>query len=248
MPAPFEWIKIPKKGYSIAKYPVTNTQFAKFIDAGGYTTERWWTKDGWQQRQKDGWTEPLYWQDSKWNGAEQPVVGVSWFEAVAFCLGLSEVTDEKIMLPTGDQWRLAGSRGNYPWGDTWNNTKCNNAIKEKVVLSEGVLGFGKKTEKRKPRGVPTGHGERTTPVKAYESVGASFFGVVDMAGNVWEWCLTDRIDRNIGTSDVNSTARSRQLRGGCWRNNLQIRIGCHAIDYGYPNSRNDNRSFRLACS
>src|SRR5690606_28098079 len=115
MSDPFDWNEIPKKGYSIAKYPVTNAQFAKFIDAGGYNTERWWTTEGWQKRAEgwhydDGWkasgtpwTEPRYWNDSKWNGATQPVVGVSWFEAVAFCLWLSETTGEKIMLPTEEQ-------------------------------------------------------------------------------------------------------------------------------------------------
>ena len=59
MPAPFDWIEIPGKGYSIAKYPVTNAQFAKFIEAGGYENEHWWTDTGWTQRKQGGWTEPI---------------------------------------------------------------------------------------------------------------------------------------------------------------------------------------------
>ncbi|MEO1646546.1 MAG: SUMF1/EgtB/PvdO family nonheme iron enzyme, partial [Chloroflexota bacterium] len=108
LPKPFEWIEIPGgngtmktnkdnvtlsipiRTYWISKYPITNAQYRKFIEAGGYTTERWWTKDGWQRKQKDSWTEPSHWQDSKFNGDTQPVVGVSWYEAVAFCLWLSE--------------------------------------------------------------------------------------------------------------------------------------------------------------
>jgi formylglycine-generating enzyme required for sulfatase activity len=75
MPAPFAWVEIPggsgtmatgrapfvtltisTERYWIGKYPVTNAQYAKFIDAGGYSTERWWTAQGWQTRQKENWT------------------------------------------------------------------------------------------------------------------------------------------------------------------------------------------------
>jgi len=178
MPKPFAWIDIPNKGYSIAKYPVTNAQFAEFIKAGGYEIEKWWTEEGWQKRlegwhyqdktwQASGtsWTQPRYWDDKKLNGAMQPVVGVSWFEAVAFCLWLSDATGENIMLPTEDQWQYAaqGDDGRtYPWGNEWNRDLCNNNVDKK--------GIGK-----------------TTPVTQYEGKGDSPFGVVDMSGNVWEW-------------------------------------------------------------
>ncbi len=85
MPGPFDWIEIPggkvtleaQRGFygggqtfevpafAIAKYPITNAQFARFIEAGGYNEQRFWTEAGWQQRQKDSWTEPRYWQDSE---------------------------------------------------------------------------------------------------------------------------------------------------------------------------------------
>lgn len=205
LPAPFAWVEIPKKGYSIAKYPVTNAQFAKFVEAGGYGEKRWWTAEGWQKRQEgwhyDGgwkpsgtsWTEPRYWRDSQWNGTEQPVVGVSWFEAVAFCLWLSDVTGKNIMLPTEDQWQYAaqGDDGRtYPWGNDWDCKRCNNSVKP---CDSHV----------------------TTPVTQYEGrrKGDSPFGVVDMAGNVWEWCLTDYDNK---TNDVNRSANTRVLRGGSW--------------------------------
>lgn len=205
LPAPFDWIEIPKKGYSIAKYPVTNAQFAKFIEAGGYKQQKWWTAEGWQKCQEgwhyDGgwkpsgtpWTEPRYWQNSMWNGAEQPVVDVSWFEAVAFCLWMSDVTGENIMLPTEDQWQYAaqGDDGRtYPWGDDWDCKRCNNSV-------------------------PPCDSNGTTPVTQYEGKrkGDSPFGVVDMAGNVWEWCLTDY---NNKTNDITSLANRRVLRGGSW--------------------------------
>ena len=192
LPPPFDWIEIPKKGYSIAKYPVTNAQYRKFIEAGGYTTQKWWTDAGWQQKQSDSWTEPRYWDNSKFNGDNQPVVGVSWFEAVAFCLWLSDTTGEKIMLPTEDQWQYAaqGDDGRtYPWGNDWDGSLCQNRVGDN-------------------------NPDRTSPVTQYEGKGDSPFGVVDMAGNVWEWCLTDY---NEKTNDFNSPANRRVLRGGSWR-------------------------------
>jgi formylglycine-generating enzyme required for sulfatase activity len=191
LPAPFDWIEIPKKGYRIAKYPITNAQFRKFIEAGGYTNQQWWTAAGWKQREKDNWAEPRYWNDAKWNGDTHPVVGVSWYESVAFCLWLSETTGEKIMLPTEDQWQYAaqGDDGRvYPWGKQWDAIRCNNNVDSK--------GIGK-----------------TTPVRQYEGKGDSPFGVVDMAGNVWEWCLTDYTNK---THDINNNATLRVLRGGLW--------------------------------
>jgi len=177
LPAPFAWIEIPgRKGktwqgapYQIAKYHVTNAQFRLFVDAGGYRERKWWTDAGWAAREREKWTEPRYWSDSKWNGNEYPVVGVSWYEAVAYCLWLSEALGEKIMLPTEDQWQYAAQGDDkraYPWGNTWDGSRCNNRV--------GGQGIGK-----------------TTPVRQYEGKGDSPFGVVDMAGNVWEWCLTD---------------------------------------------------------
>ena len=160
LPPPFEWIEIPAgkvtltpdemtrrtvtsnaitifdvPAFAIAKYPLTNAQYAKFIEAGGYQEQQWWTAAGWEAREQgwawidrewkptgNPWTEPRYWQDGKWNGAEQPVVGVSWYEAVAFCRWLSQVSGENVTLPTEQQWQRA-AQGNddrvYPWGNEW---------------------------------------------------------------------------------------------------------------------------------
>jgi len=221
MPTPFAWIDIPNKDFSIAKYPVTNAQFAKFIEADGYNQENWWTKDGWAQRKKDKWAQPRYWSDKQWNGAEQPVVGVSWYEAIAFCLWLSETTDEKITLPTEDQWQYAaqGDDGRaYPWGNNWDSKLCNNNVDKK--------GIGK-----------------TTPVRQYEGKGNSPFGVVDMAGNVWEWCLTDYDNK---TNDINSTANTRVLRGGSWLNDSSEAFRCVNRNRYGPFNRHDLIGFRVS--
>ena len=49
MPKPFEWIEIPNKGYSITKYPITNLQFAEFMDNRPLWKRKWWTKAGWEE-------------------------------------------------------------------------------------------------------------------------------------------------------------------------------------------------------
>lgn len=207
----------------IAKYPLTNAQFAKFIEAGGYREKRWWTAAGWKQREQDKWTEPRYWNDEKWNGADYPVVGVSWYEAVAFCRWLSEVSGEPVMLPTEQQWQRAaqGDDGRtYPWGNDWDGSRCNNSVSPN-------------------------NSDGTTPVWQYEGLGDSPFGVVDMAGNVWEWCLTDYKN---GTNDVNGSADSRVLRGGSWFDGLTDYFRCGYRIWYAPLNWYLDRGFRVSRS
>jgi formylglycine-generating enzyme required for sulfatase activity len=52
LPSPFAWIDIPGKGYSISKYPITNAQFAEFVQAGGYQQRQWWTQAGWEAKEQ----------------------------------------------------------------------------------------------------------------------------------------------------------------------------------------------------
>lgn len=247
IPSPFAWADIPagqvilqnlwgdKKDYigqskivevpafQIAKYPVTNAQFATFMEAGGYHQKRWWTDEGWMQREEEGWKEPGRWQDQERNSAEQPVIEVSWYEAIAFCQWLSEVSSEKIILPTEAQWQRAaqGDDGRiYPWGNEWDCERCNNFV-------------------------PPCGTRKTSPVTVYEGKGDSPFGVVDMAGNVWEWCLTVF---ETGGNEINIThtnSMSRVMRGGSWdgyhTENFRVayRNGSHPMGRGF------SRGFRI---
>lgn len=219
MPRPFGWIEIPGKGYSIAKYPITNAQYAKFIQADGYTQRKWWTEEGWNQRYKLGWQEPCYWGDSNWNREEHPVVGVSWYEAVAFCLWLCDTTNEQIMLPTEEQWQYAaqGDDGRwYPWGNLWDCARCNNSVRP-CIESTG-----------------------TTPVtKGY---GSSAFNVSDMAGNVWEWCVTDSLTKS---QDINESAERRVIRGGSWQNDEEPYFRCDYAAKPTPDLRDNTIGFRI---
>ena len=182
------YLKEPTRFYVpqfyIAKYPVTNAQYIVFMISGGYRERRWWTDEGWRLRKKEGWEQPRYWEDRK-GQMDHPVVGVSWYEALAFCQWLSEFTEQPLGLPTEQQWQR-GAQGDdgreYPWGNEMPNDRlCN-------------LNLG-----------------RTTPVTQYPA-GASPFGVMDMIGNVWEWCQTGG---ESGTSESDGT-EERVLRGGPW--------------------------------
>jgi formylglycine-generating enzyme required for sulfatase activity len=82
-------------------------------------------------------------------------------------------------------------------------------------------------------------------VTQYEGKGDSPFGVVDMSGNVWEWCLTDY---DNGSQDISRTSERRVLRGGSWGNLSTFRL---RADFRFRNSPDDwsnSRGFRLALS
>jgi hypothetical protein len=236
LPAPFDWCEIPTgrvkvstssnleeiSGFLIAKYPITNTQFAKFIEEDGYKNKAWWTKAGWQQKEKDNWNEPRFWQASQRREAEHPVTGVSWYESIAFCMWLSGATGEKIMLATHKQWQRAAQgdeRQAYPWGMQWDASRCNNNV-DKMKLPQ------------------------TTSVQYFEGRGDSPYKVIDMVGNTWEWCLTEsasNVNPLEGTSE-------RVIRGGSMRNtNVEVfRVDFHQGTNA--DNRNDNIGFRIVCS
>lgn len=236
LPQPFAWIDIPagsvtidRGGYAtdqgktfevgpftIAKYPVTNAQFAGFMAANGYDQPQWWPPLGWQLRQDETWTAPRLWYDQKWNQPDYPVVGVTWFEAVAFCHWLSDATAEPIRLPTETEWQHAAqgdSNRAYPWGDTFDVARSNTSVK-----------------------IPSKKNS-TSPVTRYEGLGDSPFGVVDMSGNVWEWCSTNfttgRDDLMLDETNAHVT-----MHGGAWymNNRLDIRFrggfAPHVTDHG----------------
>jgi hypothetical protein len=157
----------------IARYLVTNTQWQRFIEEDGYTTPAWWCA-GWARCVTESWAQPRFWDVPEHNQPNQPVVGVSWYEACAFCRWLTRQgraagwlsDDEHVRLPTVAEWQYAayGADGRpYPWGDTWDAGSANTA--------EAGLGG-------------------PLPVGCYPH-GASPCGALDMAGNVAEWCDPD---------------------------------------------------------
>jgi Sulfatase-modifying factor enzyme 1/TIR domain/FHA domain len=175
------------KPFFISQYPVTVAQFEAFIRAGGYGEEKYWDNEGliWRGAKQF----PNYWNDDTYNISNHPVVGVSVFEACAFCKWLSSITDQKIRLPHEDEWEKAARSEDgraYPWGNYYNIAYANvNETRNK--FSDIFI-------------------ERTTAVGIYEA-GESPYGLFDMCGNVWEWCFTRNASTPVlrGGSWISST-------------------------------------------
>ena len=119
------------------------------------------------ERYYDGWRSgPRRWTDDRFNHATQPVVGISWYEAVAYCRWLSQELGAEVRLPTQAEWERAARSthgGDYPWGGDFDPARAN--------TEESNLG-------------------RTSPVHMYPG-GQTTEGVWDLAGNVWEWINDD---------------------------------------------------------
>jgi len=242
LPQHFEWVKLPAgqvtleaggylsektnldvPAFAIAKYPVTNAQFQAFIDAPeGYTKSVWWDYSPDAKKWRKGNPQA---QERAFPGDDHPRANVTWYEAVAFCRWLSAKTDGKIFLPTEQQWQraaqaLPNGRNSgfvYTWGNDWDVSRCNN----------------------KSNGLGT-----TTPVRVYEGKGDSPCGVVDMSGNVSEWCLTEmrRARMMLNRTSIHV------LRGGSWRDDVTIGFRLDFRGWSYPDIRSNGVGFRLSCA
>jgi formylglycine-generating enzyme required for sulfatase activity/class 3 adenylate cyclase len=214
--------------YRIGKYPVTNAEYRRFIDAGGYRDKSWWTDAGWLEiGQKQ--TEPRFWRDTRFNKPAQPVIGLSWYECVAYCRWLSSKTGERWRLPTEAEWEKGarGTAGNlFPWGNDFDAGRLNG---------------------RGPRGrqVCT-----STPVGIYPT-GVSPFGLFDCVGNVWEWCATRwkkpfpyDTGHDEWQPDYLQGQNLRVLRGGSWYDTKEATRCTHRFKF-QPYGWNDRGGFRL---
>jgi formylglycine-generating enzyme required for sulfatase activity len=211
--------------FEIARYPITNAHFALFVEEGGYINPAYWTEVGWAIREEQRWTQPLFWHDATWNKCDYPVVGVSWYEALAFCRWLSDRTNERITLPTEAQWQYA-AQGDSRRAVAWDFDT--NANDDDLIEWANWGGFGDSSG--------------TTPVTRYEGRNESPFGVVDMTGNVWEWCITDY---QTGNHDPEGK-RERVAKGGSWQLFISYEINIWLQDRfeGISEQREDYIGFR----
>jgi formylglycine-generating enzyme required for sulfatase activity len=164
--------------FYIAVTEITNAQYARFLQATGYQA-------------------PLYWGDKNLNGLKQPVVGVTWNDALAFCRWLTKITGAPHGLPTEAQWEAAARGGlvgqPYPWGAA-------------APDAGGVF----RANFRTPLPGATGF-LFTAPVGSFPPNG---YGLFDMAGNVSEWCQ-DRY-KPLPTGGPFQPGVLRLLKGGSW--------------------------------
>ncbi len=220
--------------YWIGKYEVTRGEYRQFMNAGGYLNSAYWSADGWNWKVDAGRTEPDYWDaQQNWMNAGPftqsdyyPVVGVSYYEAEAFCNWAGGHLPTEAQWEKAARWNPVSSHPNvYPWGDTWDQQRCNN---ENDSLYPGY---------------------QTAPVGSYAS-GASPYGCMDMAGNMWEWCKDWYDDSYYSTSPASdppgpSSGSYPIMRGGCWYDSGNS-FRAAFRNYGFPDYADSDFGFRLA--
>ena len=200
--------------FKIAKAPVTNSEFAEFVDDLGYLRRELWSPQGWVWRTKTGAQHPLYWYRGQ-NGrlrrdfdrlvpleAHAPVIHVNWYEAEAYCRWANR------RLPTEAEWEMAAAaeptpdgksiterKRRYPWGDEPPTPQHAN-------LDSRLSGC--------------------VDVGAF-AAGDSAFGCRQMIGNIWEWTASPFFPFPGFIVDVPYREYStpwfgyrKVLRGGAW--------------------------------
>jgi formylglycine-generating enzyme required for sulfatase activity len=171
-------------------------------------------------------------------GDRYPVVHVSSIDAIKFCQWLSSRERKKYRLPTEAEWEYAarGTDGRkFPWGNYQNRGDLANFADRNTVFAWS------------DRELDDGYAE-TSPVGVYP-LGASPFGLEDMAGNVWEWCL-DYYGPYTPAAKVNPrgpTAGSRRVyRGGSWKSRFNS-LRATVRNSNAPSFSCNDLGFRIAC-
>lgn len=193
--------------FLLGRYPVTNSEYAEYLTANHAE-------------------EPRFWLDGRFNASHQPVVGVSWFEAEAYCVWLSELTGTRHRLPTEAEREWAARGGlegaRYPWGD-----------EEPALVGPWAPGAA----------------GQDRPVLV-SNAAPNGFGLCHMADNVHEWC-SDWWDPSyyaVAPSDNPAgplTGWRRASRGGAWRHHLKF-SRCSARSSLAPRFRYNDYGFRVA--
>ena len=213
-------------GYFIGMLPVTVGEYRAFLNAEGYHRPRYWTNAGWTWRESVRREQPAFWSDARWSGENRlPVIGVSWFEAVAYCHWLGEKTGQRYRLPAEAEWEKAarGTDGRlFPWGNEFDSSRCNTQVSEI---------------------------ERTVPVGQYSPLGESPYGCAEMAGNVSEWTLSQYrsypYDGDDGRNNEDGD-EPRVIRGGSWFKHV-LRARTAARGMNDPFFSDNDVGFRLVC-
>ncbi len=227
--------------FHIARYPITNMQYKRFVDATGHDVPR-----GWNRLLR---TYPL-------GKGRHPVVGVTWHDAVAYCEWLSRTTRKRYRLPSEAEWEKAARGGLFLDGDA--SARVPNPNPRRIYPC------GDRFDRRKCNCEESGIGG-TTPVDRYPA-GASPYGVMDMAGNVWEWTRSlwgegwewdpfggllkeptfkYPYDADDGREDLNAPeGMFRVLRGGSFGLNRRV-ARCASRGRDVPSGRFGSGGFRV---
>jgi formylglycine-generating enzyme required for sulfatase activity len=250
-------VEVPQRevclgAYLINKYPVTNAEYKKFIESGGYKQRDYWSNAGWdyvlQIKPLDG--DDLNSAMDSDDGC--PVVNVSWYEAEAF----AKYTGKR--LPTEAEWEKAarGTDGRvYPWGNEFDKTKLNCAesrIERPTPVVKYLQGrseygcfdmagnvwewtadwFDSQYYRSAPGRDPQG------PAKAEDK---PFFGRPEDVG-------TSIYELEPASAGSGTLSDCKVLRGGSWSGGGVVHIRCANRDYDEPDYRNETIGFRCARS
>lgn len=224
--------------FRMARAPVSNAQFAEFVEAGGYANRDFWSEAGWSWRLREAVEAPRYWRrtgagwhrrhfaDSEPLRDHEPVTHVSWYEAEAWCRWAGR------RLPSEAEWEFAAatvpgepeSKRTYPWGEA-----APTAARANLFGTSG----------------------RCVPVDQH-AAGDSAWGMRQMLGNVWEW-TADWFQPYPGFRRDPYAEYSEPWFG----NHKVLRGGCHATRAGlirntwrnfYTPDRNDVYSGFRTCA
>jgi formylglycine-generating enzyme required for sulfatase activity len=175
---------------------------------------------------------------ASWADDNHPVVYVTSVEAINFCHWLTLHEKRKYRLPTEAEWEYA-ARGmdgrNYPWGERLDRGDLANFADKHTSFPwrDPVIDDG---------------WAESSPVGTYPR-GASPFGIEDMAGNVWEWCL-DFFELYKGKERSNPrgpmNGAKRVYRGGSWKSRIPS-LRTTARGFNLPNYSSNDVGFRIVC-
>lgn len=228
--------------FRMARAPVTNREFAEFVENGGYRTPALWSEAGWRWRQREGAEHPVYWWPEPGGGwrmrafdqwrplpPDQPVIHVNWFEADAFCRWAGR------RLPTEAEWEFAATmrpgpaaalqKARYPWSDAPPGPVHAN-------LDGFALGC--------------------VDVAAYPE-GDSAWGCRQMIGNVWEWTAdTFGPFPGFAPDDYKEYSEplfgeTKVLRGGAWTTRARLATPTYRNYFG-PDRRDVFAGFRTCAA
>jgi iron(II)-dependent oxidoreductase len=225
--------EVEVRSFFIDRAPVTNVAFARFVDDGGYASQKSWSTAGWDWLQAEGASAPLHWQraDGGWERVrfghvepvppDEPVQHVSYHEAEAFASWAGK------RLPTEAEWERAATwderrgKSRFPWGREFMGYEAN-------------LGHTRFSP---------------TPAGSYAG-GQSSSGCVQLTGDVWEW-TSSYFQPYPGflsypyaeASEIFFGEEYRVLRGGSWATDPLVARGSFR-HWEHPSRRHGFSGFR----
>ena len=222
-------IQVPVNAVFLDRYPVTNQQFQHFVDAGGYADMGLWYEESWAAMldfvDTTGDAGPAFWVAGSYQEGfgNHPVVGVSWYEAMAYARWVGK------RLPSDPEWVKAGAwpiavgggapqQRHFPWGDTFDAMRA-------ATWECGL--------------------QSTAEVSKFPS-GVSPGGVYHLIGNVWEWMYDDFEMWQSQAKSCEGETLLKSIRGGAFDTYFECQLTCQFSSGESFLSRKRNIGFRCA--